>query len=652
MPNLSRREFIRLMSAGAAVATFPFQYCTEHSIQNDEHPNITASQISEHLTIIQGPVNGALVNRNNKVMAIYGDPRKSPAKVDMVLFTHSRRDVAWAGKHLIDDDVTVIVPAKERNYFEEVKQFWDDFNTARFHDYSQQSTKILIDSIKASRAVEGEDTITWEDLQFSVLDTPGYTRGSITYFTVIDKNRIAFTGDLIYGDGKLMDIYSLQDAIPEINVRGYHGYATRAGQVIKSLRSVLDKNPDILVPARGPIIKNPKSAISKLIERLQGIYRNYLSITALHWYFGDKYIRTCTDMVLGKDEVVNTIPTSNVLNDKPPNWIIPISNSRLLKSKGGSAFLIDCGSTKIINQVQQMLDKGEITKVEGIYITHYHDDHTDKAQLGSSKFDCPVYSCQELEDILTNPTAYCMPAMTSNPIYEIQSMPHGSTMKWHEFQFTFYYYPGQTIYHGGLFVQREENEKFFFIGDSFAPTGIDDYCLENRNLIHADSGYFYCLNMLKNIESDYLLINQHIVETFQFSTDQLKYIIKKYQERKELLSDLFPWDDPNYGIDERWARIYPYGIKTRSGAEVELKVRILNHSNRTRTFQITPNPPSGWETARFDSQITIPARGEKAARVTLKPATSSPPGVYVFTVDLKTDEWELRRWTEGLIRVI
>jgi len=652
MDKLSRREFIRLMSAGAAVATFPFQYCTKHSNQNNEYLNITTNQISEHLKIIQAAVNGVLVASNDKVMAIYGDPRKSPAKVNMILFTHSRRDVVWAGKHLIDDDVVVVVPQKELNYFEEVEKFWDNFNTDRFHDYSQQSTKIVVDSIKASRSVRGEDIITWEDFQFSVLDTPGYTRGSVTYFTVIDKNRIAFTGDLIYGDGKLMDIYSLQDAIPEINVDGYHGYATRAGQIIKSLRSVLDKDPDILIPSRGPIIKNPEIAINKLIERLQGIYRNYLSITALHWYFGDKYIRTCTDMVLGEDEVVNTIPTSNVLNDNPPDWIVPISNSRLLKSENGSAFLIDCGSTKIINQVQQMLDNGEISKVEGIYITHYHDDHTDKAQLGSNQFDCPVYSCQEIEDILTNPMAYRMPAMTSNPIYDIQSMPDGSTMNWHEFQFTFYYYPGQTIYHGGLLVQRKENEKFFFIGDSFSPTGIDDYCLENRNLIHMNSGYFYCLNMLENIKSDYLLINQHIVETFQFSSSQIKTLIKKYQERKELLSDLFPWDDPNYGIDERWARIYPYSIQTRPGAEVALKVRIFNHSNQARTFTVRPNPPSGWENAHVESKITIPAREEKEARLTLKPTTSFSPGTYVITVDIKTDDWELREWTEGLIQVI
>src|SRR5213079_2425167 len=46
-----------------------------------------------------------------------------------------------------------------------------------------------------------------------------------SYLLELDGKRIAFAGDLIYGDGKFIDLYSLQDAIPDVKEDGYQ--ATR-----------------------------------------------------------------------------------------------------------------------------------------------------------------------------------------------------------------------------------------------------------------------------------------------------------------------------------------------------------------------------------------------------------------------------------------
>ena len=52
-------------------------------------------------------------------------------------------------------------------------------------------------------------------------------------------------------------------------------------------------------------------------------------------------------------------------------------------------------------------------------------------------------------------------------------------MRWHE-SVNFFDFPGHTLYHGG-FWWRDGGEKPFFVGDSFTPSGIDDYCLQNRD---------------------------------------------------------------------------------------------------------------------------------------------------------------------------
>ena len=102
---------------------------------------------------------------------------------------------------------------------------------------------------------------------------------------------IACTGDLIYGDGQLFDLSSLQDAVPEAKARGYHGYAARAGELIQSLRKIEARKPDVLVPARGPLIENPQQAINRLIGRLRDLMASHFATDALRWYWGDDNLR-------------------------------------------------------------------------------------------------------------------------------------------------------------------------------------------------------------------------------------------------------------------------------------------------------------------------------------------------------------------------
>ena len=205
--------------------------------------------------------------------------------------------------------------------------------TKRFHYYTQQATKILLEPVKVERWVKGGDVVEVEGIRFEVLDTPGFTRGSVSYLATIDGKRVAFTGDLIYGDGKIFDLYSFQDAIPEARVGGYHGYAARLGDLVSSLRKIKEAKPDVIYPARGPVIKNPQKAIDKLINRVQALYRNYLSTNALNWYFKEERMRICGERVLGKGAKIELMPYC--LHVDTPEWILQFSTSRIISGYVG-----------------------------------------------------------------------------------------------------------------------------------------------------------------------------------------------------------------------------------------------------------------------------------------------------------------------------
>jgi glyoxylase-like metal-dependent hydrolase (beta-lactamase superfamily II) len=605
-------------------------------------------QLSPHVTVCQNSTNGVFIEKNGRTLVIYGDPGGNLQKADMVFFTHNRRDVVWSGRELVGNDAVSIVPEKEADSFSKADEFWTSFIKARFGDYHQQTTKIPIEPLRVGHKVNEGETHNWQNLSVKVLDTPGYTRGAVSYFVNIDDIRYGFVGDIIYGDGQLFDLYSLQDAVPNAKIGGYHGYAGRLGELIRSLRKVSSQNPDILVPARGPVIKNPKAAIGLLIKRLQAAYKNYLSINAGHWYFKDRY-ETLAARVLEPDDKIDWMPYADTIRKKPPDWIIPIHNSRLVLSEDGAGFLIDCGSRSIIQEVIKLRESGRLSRLEGLFITHYHNDHTNEINELVRQFKCPVYASRQSRDILENPGAYRLPCLTSQGVPNLIAVTDGNKIRWKEFDLTFYYFPGQTLYHDALLVEKDMGERIFFIGDSFTPSGIDDYCLQNRNFLHKGMGFLYCLDHLQKMRPDYLLINQHVVEPFRYGKEQIRHMIDKLKKRKRILAKLFPWDEPNYGIDEKWARIYPYGQKIRPGQNAEISVKIFNHSNSSHTYTVSLNVPKGFLLKPERASINIKSKKEGETRFEIVVPNDMSEGVYVLTSDIKFDKWDLRHWSEAIL---
>jgi glyoxylase-like metal-dependent hydrolase (beta-lactamase superfamily II) len=604
-------------------------------------------KITAGVSVVRGPVNGVLIQRNGNTLAIYGDPRPKPVKANQVLFTHHRRDVVWAGRKLVEQGAKAVAPEAEKALFADVGPFWDHYKTARFHDYANQSSRILAEPVTLSRTVRDGDTVDWQGLAIQVIETPGYTRAAVSYLVEIDGKRIACVGDLIYGRGQLLDLFSLQDAIPQVQEDGYHGYAARAGDIVQSLRKVAQWKPDILIPARGPVIRDPGEAIDTLIRRLQAVFASHFAIDALRWYRGDDKIRAMAARVLDSTPVT-WMPMAETVQEKLPGWIIPITNSRLIVSGTGAAFLVDCGNRKVVEEVRRLKSQGAIKQLDGIYITHYHDDHSDVAQAAAEEFHCPVHFCREMRDVLEHPEAYRMPCLTPNAIHSMQVMEHGAKLRWNEFEFSYFYFPGQTIYHGGLVAKKDNGETVFFVGDSFTPTGMDDYCLLNRNFLAPEPGFLDCLNMMKKIPGHYLLINQHVPPAFRFSSRQIDFMIDTFGKRRALLAELFPWDDPNFGVDEQWVRFYPYTAEVASGSSVELKVILRNHSASQQEFRITPHVPRGWKAVQGPLRVSVGPRQEGSVSI---PVTVGAAGLKIVAADVAFGPWDLREWTEAMVTV-
>src|SRR5258708_7859425 len=141
-------------------------------------PAVPVRKIAAGVTVVRGPVNGVLIERNGETLAIYGDPRPKSAAARQVLFTHHRRDVVWAGRQLVEQGAKAVAPEAEKALFADVGSFWEHYRTAPFHDSANQSSPVLAEPIPLSRTVRDNGTIDWQALTIRVMASPGHTRGA------------------------------------------------------------------------------------------------------------------------------------------------------------------------------------------------------------------------------------------------------------------------------------------------------------------------------------------------------------------------------------------------------------------------------------------------------------------------------------------
>ncbi len=78
-------------------------------------------RLAPSVDVVRGPVNGLLLRRGEKTIAIYGDPRPG-ARAEQVLFTHNRRDVVWAGRALVRGGAAAVVPGAEAESFAQAQR--------------------------------------------------------------------------------------------------------------------------------------------------------------------------------------------------------------------------------------------------------------------------------------------------------------------------------------------------------------------------------------------------------------------------------------------------------------------------------------------------------------------------------------------------
>ena len=581
-------------------------------------------------------------------------------RVDAVLFTHHHRDQASGVEPFAANGTRIGVPASEAEWFANVERYWHD-PAHRWHLYDFRPHNLMLArSIPVHATYREGDTIQWGGATLSVLDTPGHTDGSVSYQVELHgpqgTERHLFCGDLLYDEGQIWELYSLQKGWGGIH--DYHGFLGDRKRLVDSLLKLRAVDATTLIPSHGNMMADPAQAIDLLCQRLAACYERYAAISALRHYYPEMFAEFRSEPRAGSGAQARPGSGSEswrqgfmpIRKSKAvPPFLTHLGTSWIVSSADKAAFVLDCGSEAVIRRISRMQARGRLGPVEWLWITHYHDDHVDAIPHFQAAFGCPVVADESVAAVVESPLAWRLPCISPAAIAVDRRTQDGETWTWHEFTITAYHLPGQALYHGGLLVEGR-GVRIFFAGDSFTMAGIDDYCAGNRNFLGQGVGFDACVRLIQALQPDYVL-NSHVDEGFAFTDHECQFMRANLEERERLYGELFPWDHANYGMDEHWVRCHPYEQRVSRGDRVQLDVVLTNHSKGEREAACQPALPKEWHVQVDPQKAVLAPKSEGRMAFVFTVPRHARPGRWVVPVAVTYQGRRLGQFREAIVVV-
>jgi len=557
-------------------------------------------KISEHVSVYQNGMNCVIIQINGSACLIHCNHQIHPKwimdlnlNLKMIICLNYRASINGGIVNIVYNipGIQIAAPQKQLNLFTSpLERLGNEKYRLHVYDFHPDND-IITDSINIESVLSLSNGITldFEGIKLDFFEVKGDTDGELGCI-IRDDITIGVCADIIGFDGKIPFLYRLCKDSGSLD--DYHAFLINKDDLIESLFQF--KNCDILIPARGETIDRPIQAIHTLSEKLEKFYENYSSVSALNYY------------VPGYLKPVNPMPPAKTVA-APPNVKYLFCNFIII-SENKRGFLLDCGTRQGFDMIDSLFQSGELEAIDICYITHYHHDHVDMLDKLREKYNCKIYAPQSFADMLENPEAYymtCLSHVSAPP----EILPDNYHFTWEGYDFTHFEFPGQTLYHGGLlFNDKNRNARILFCGDSFAPTGFDDYCPQNRNFTDRRRGYHKCLDIIEKIKPDYI-INQHQENAFIYTEKEIAFLRNHLEKRNDLLSELTIWESVDYSLDPYWVRMYPYVSRVKRGESCVKELQFTNHTNTAAQVTVKFNASKG---------ITVPEN----MNITLPPLTS------------------------------
>lgn len=568
------------------------------------------SQISDHLYHHESSCHTYLVRNGNEAVVIdIGDgsvldalASKGIERVTDVLLTHHHRDQAQGLARAVAQGARVWVPHVEQELFHSVDGHWQAREV--YNNYNVRQDRFsLLEPVVVSGTLDDYATHSFGGHAFEVVPTPGHTVGSITLLATIDGQRVAFTGDLIAGPGKVWSLAATQWS--------YVGAEGAAASVL-SLLDLRERRPELLLPSHGEFMAQPVAAIDLLVERLSQLLRLRNQYPRLHDFVARPYQEVTPHVLLNRT---------------------CFAHSYVVLSKSGKALLIDFGYDFAIAgsgadrssrrpwlyTLHKLKAEYGVERIDAVIATHFHDDHVAGFNLLRRVEKTQVWAAENFSDLLQNPGRYDLPCLWYDPIPVDRVLRFGEPITWEEYTFTVHPQPGHTL-HACAIAFEADGKRILAIGDQQDGSGhLANYVYKNRFRMndYVDSARLY-----RELQPELILTGHWGV--IEGTPEYLTKLEQSGAELRAIHEALLPLEQVHFDAEGFSAWIRPYQIDMVAGSTATFDVEVRNPLPSDVEVTLRVITPAGWSVAN-EPTLLLQAHAHHTVPITV----TAPPDLSV-----------------------
>ncbi|MFC5648849.1 MBL fold metallo-hydrolase [Paenibacillus solisilvae] len=477
-------------------------------------------------------------------------------QVTDILMTHHHRDQGQQLDKAIAAGARLWVPHHEQDLFSNVDLHW--YGREIYNNYNVRQDKFsILEPVPIDGTLKDHSVHIFGGRTFTIVPTPGHTIGSVSIVTEVDGKRIAFTGDLIAAPGKVWSMSATQWT--------YNG----SDGVISTLLSVSDLRGmelHMLLPSHGEVMNNPASAFDPLISNLKQLLQLRNEYSIIEQILEPEYVEITPHLVWNNRS---------------------FANSYALISESGKALIIDYGYPNFhqtfyagtdrssrrpsIRPIEQLKKRYNLTQIDVVMPTHYHDDHIAGFNLLRDVEGTKTWVAESFADLLENPSDYDVPCIWYDPIPVDRKLPLEVPIVWEEYEFRLYEQPGHTLYAVAIAFEVD-GKRIVAIGDQQGDDGyLNNYVYKNKFRSH---DFILSAELYRKLNPD-VIISGHW-DPLQVTDDYLDKLARDGESLKKLHDALLPTETIDMGAEGFCGWINPYQIEINGGETAEITVEVLN----------------------------------------------------------------------------
>ena len=551
-------------------------------------------------------------------------------QVSDVLMTHHHRDQGQGLARAAAAGMRIWVPEAEQELFRGIDHHWQ----ARELDNSynnRQDRFSLLERVPVAGILEDYGEYRLGGIAFEVVPTPGHTTGSLSLLVQVDGRRIALTGDLIAGPGK---IWSL--AATQWSYNGAEGVAA----TVASLLDLRERECDLLLPSHGEVMERPAEAIDLLCERLGELLRQRRQNLRLLELRDDPYEALSPHLLRNR--------TSTAYN-------------YVLLSESGNALLIDFGYDFMVGSaagadrasrrpwlytLPSLRRQHGVERVEVVVPTHYHDDHVAGINLLRRVESTEVWAAESFAEVLTHPSDFDLPCLWYDPIPVDRRLPLETPVRWREYELTLHHQPGHTRYACAISFEVD-GRRVLAVGDQFEGGTEARWNYVYNNGFHPDD-YRGTAALLERLQPDLLLAGHYLPHPVD--ADFREAVRSRAELLSTLHSDLLPLDEFDFGGGDRAISLRPYRAAVPAGRRLTFNAQVRNPLATTETARLRLVAPHGWLVDPPEQKVNLGAGESAILEFEVVPLGSSVRRARV-AADLTVGKLRLGQQAEALVTV-